>query len=308
MKCKYCNTDIEQDARFCPNCGKDLSKYNRCIKCGELLDKGTSFCPYCGVEQPKYDESKGIKKWPFVILVLLIIGVGAWFLLSGSFSFGEKTDKSRIEGEFVDSTAVETDSSINTQQDIKDMKAFLEDFYGKMDAMGQIDEMLIKKSLTPKALRILKEKGNDYLTNDEGVGGQLSSYKVTHVKENLFEVCVVLYGMGTYFDHKVILGVVKEGDNFKIDTITKPQEDVASTTANEAEANNSYFMSGHVSDYPITMYIEINGTQVKGHYYYDRQYEKKGMEAKLNLSGTNENGQLDLMPEGQENDITMADV
>ena len=115
MKCIHCHAEIEQDARFCPNCGKDLSEYNRCIKCGELLDKGTSFCPYCGIEQPHYDESRGIKKWPFVILFLLIIGVGAWFLLSGSFSFGEKTDKSRIEGEFVDSTAVETDNTLKTQ-------------------------------------------------------------------------------------------------------------------------------------------------------------------------------------------------
>lgn len=232
MKCKYCNAELEKDAQFCTHCGKDLSKFNKCIKCGELLDKGTAFCPYCGTEQPHEEKVKvegsgtKTKMWLFIIpltLLVLIIGAGAWYFLSDSFSFGEKIDKSTVE--VVDSSAIESVSALDTEQDTEAMKAFLEDFYGRMDVMGQIDEKLIKKSLTPKALRILKEKGNDCLTNDEGVGGQLSSYKVTHVKENLFEVCVVLYTYGTYWDHKVILGVVKEGNHFKIDTITKPQEE-----------------------------------------------------------------------------------
>jgi RNA polymerase subunit RPABC4/transcription elongation factor Spt4 len=229
MKCKYCNGEIEQDSQFCPHCGKNLTKFKKCIKCGELLDKGTAFCPYCGTEQPHEEKAKVKKRgtktkmWlfiiPLIILIILMIGVGAWYLLSGRFSFGEKTDKSTVQ--MVDSSAIESVSALNTEQNTEAMKAFLEDFYGRMDVMGQIDEKLIKKSLTPKALRILKEKGNEYITNDDGGGGQLSSYKVTHVKENLFEVCVVMYGMGTYFDHKVILGVVKEGNQFKIDTITK---------------------------------------------------------------------------------------
>ena len=55
MKCIYCNAVIEQDAQFCTNCGKDLSKFNKCVKCGELLEDDALFCPYCGTEQPKKD-------------------------------------------------------------------------------------------------------------------------------------------------------------------------------------------------------------------------------------------------------------
>ena len=199
MKCKYCHAEIEQDAQFCPNCGRDLSKISRCVKCGELLDKGTSFCPYCGVEQPHYDESTGIKKWPFVILFLLVLGGGLYFAI--------KLDlfKPSVKTNVVTATPVTTSPlDVNTRVE---------------------DDVPITTSSHEEDTRI---------------------------------------------------------------------EDDASTTANETGTNISYYMSGHVSDYPITMYIEINGTQVKGYYYYDRQYEKKGMEAKLNLSGTNDSGQLDL--------------
>ena len=87
MKCKYCNSDIEQDAQFCTNCGKDLSKFNKCIKCGELLDEKTDFCPYCGTEQPHevvVDEEKvSSKKWIWAIigvLLVALIGGGYYFL------------------------------------------------------------------------------------------------------------------------------------------------------------------------------------------------------------------------------------
>ena len=49
-------------------------------------------------------------------------------------------------------------------------------------------------------------------------------------------------------------------------------------------------MSGTVDKYPITMHLEIDGTIVKGSYYYDKQ----GSNAKLKLSGTNEDGILDI--------------
>lgn len=51
MKCKFCNADIEQDAQFCPNCGKNLSKLKKCMKCGTLLDDDELFCHECGTKQ-----------------------------------------------------------------------------------------------------------------------------------------------------------------------------------------------------------------------------------------------------------------
>lgn len=87
MKCKYCQAEIEKDAQFCTNCGKDLSNLPRCIKCGEILDNNTEFCPYCGTKQPEQEKPqtekpKGKKKFwivGVVIAILIILGCGLFY-------------------------------------------------------------------------------------------------------------------------------------------------------------------------------------------------------------------------------------
>lgn len=49
-------------------------------------------------------------------------------------------------------------------------------------------------------------------------------------------------------------------------------------------------LHGTIDKYPITMHLEIEGAIVKGVYYYDKQ----GPDAELKLSGSNEDGILDL--------------
>ena len=126
MKCKYCNADIEQDAQFCPNCGKDLSKFNKCIKCGELLDSDTVFCPHCGAEQDNKDvaERTGSKKWMWAIIaviLLAIIGGGAYFATNGglgSKALAEAVDSDSIA--VVDSSdAFVGDTDIHSVEGIK---------------------------------------------------------------------------------------------------------------------------------------------------------------------------------------------
>jgi RNA polymerase subunit RPABC4/transcription elongation factor Spt4 len=125
MKCKYCNAEIEQDAQFCTNCGKDLSKFKRCIKCGELLDRSDDFCPFCGTKQIsdeqiqsievteplQHEEKKGSKKWIWfamtLILLALIGNCGYWFYSQNSNQMIAAVDTDSIAS--VDSTMVETD-------------------------------------------------------------------------------------------------------------------------------------------------------------------------------------------------------
>ena len=116
MKCKYCNAEIEQDAQFCTNCGKDLSKFKRCVSCGELLDRDTEFCPFCGTKQTleeqnlpegmaeplQLEEKKGSKKWLWAVIaviLLAIIGGGTYFATNGGLG-------SKALAEAVDSDSI----------------------------------------------------------------------------------------------------------------------------------------------------------------------------------------------------------
>ena len=54
--------------------------------------------------------------------------------------------------------------------------------------------------------------------------------------------------------------------------------------------DGTYNLHGKVDKYPISMNISIDGTTVKGTYYYDKQ----GANNKLTLSGTNNDGELDI--------------
>lgn len=129
---------------------------------------------------------------------------------------------SEIDGRYVISNyEVENDGN-SDEQDVQSMKAFIEAFYAKMDIMGVIDEAQIDKNVTDKVRKILKEKGNDLLTQDEEHCGEVQSTKISHIGDNYFEVCITYYVERTYYDdYKVKLSVVKDGGSYKIDTIEK---------------------------------------------------------------------------------------
>lgn len=46
--CKYCNSESENDAKFCASCGANDFSY-KCDNCGTVYSEGL-FCPKCGVK------------------------------------------------------------------------------------------------------------------------------------------------------------------------------------------------------------------------------------------------------------------
>lgn len=66
--------------------------------------------------------------------------------------------------------------------------------------------------------------------------------------------------------------------------------DVVTASSSSFDIEGSHDLYGTVDKYPITMHIEINGSMVKGSYYYDKQ----GANARLKLSGSNDDGVIDI--------------
>lgn len=82
----------------------------------------------------------------------------------------------------------------------------------------------------------------------------------------------------------------KGAEKFKISSKWEDDGEEASDEPASDSGDQSVDLRGTVDKYPVTMHLEISGSQVKGSYYYDR----KGPDAQLNLVGTNDNGLLDI--------------
>lgn len=65
---------------------------------------------------------------------------------------------------------------------------------------------------------------------------------------------------------------------------------VLTSASSSFEIEGSHNLQGTIDKYPVTMHLDIDGSTVKGTYYYDR----KGPNARLYLLGSNEDGILDL--------------
>lgn len=48
VQCPRCETDNDADARFCDNCGAELTTSRECSQCGEQNDPDARFCDNCG--------------------------------------------------------------------------------------------------------------------------------------------------------------------------------------------------------------------------------------------------------------------
>lgn len=134
------------------------------------------------------------------------------------------------------------------------------------------------QDLKVKSEELLKLK--KLLQGDEGDEDTITFEEEFHNSEDAPKWFEQATAFTPYLTGDIVVG--KEGTSF---------------ISSSFEIDGTHDMHGTVDKYPITMHLEIDGSTVKGMYYYDKQ----GSNAKLNLTGTNEDGVLDINetdPEG----------
>jgi len=114
------------------------------------------------------------------------------------------------------------------------------------------------------------------------------STDVVFTKEQLEAVFALGIDETTSISFKV--GEAKNAAKFKISSKWDGAKEGDSESSASTGTDRTFDLHGTVDKYPITMHLNIDGTTVKGSYYYD----KKGPNAELTLSGTNDDGELDI--------------
>ena len=131
-QCSHCGARIEDDSRFCSECGKEITKANVCPHCGASVGEGDAFCPNCGknlsepiaadnveqtVEYGEEEESPTKKYLPYILVAIALIAIcgGGWWYFNSS-----KAPQSNNEAAVAE--AVEADTIV-TEADVDDVAA-----------------------------------------------------------------------------------------------------------------------------------------------------------------------------------------
>lgn len=84
--CSNCGGKIDVNAELCPKCGVRQTSNNNakttkyCSNCGSEIDFKAEICPKCGVRQSGPSTSSDKNVWVAVLLSLLIVGLGHFYL------------------------------------------------------------------------------------------------------------------------------------------------------------------------------------------------------------------------------------
>jgi len=201
MKCTKCNSEIEQDALFCPYCGNEIEHTKQCSKCGKPLDDDSDFCPYCGTKQSgttepnKIEETKegnlqntisstsstsrgGSKKWLWIVSTIMLIGLlccGGYFLFINS----NKSYPSLLVQE-TDSIAEMGDSVMTTDEEAEMMNS--------MAARNQAME----QAMIDERIEFIKLMYEDFFENHNfniESAANLKKYLAPNVMERILIEC-----------------------------------------------------------------------------------------------------------------------
>ena len=142
-QCPNCGARIDDDSRFCAECGKEIPQGTVCPHCGASMNDGDVFCQNCGkkptdnpiedneaVYEEEAKKKSGFKKYlPYIIGAVVVLAIIGYFNSNDSNSSSSPNDK---EVQTTDSVAeIVEEKTLNSGADYteEDIKNTLEAMY-----------------------------------------------------------------------------------------------------------------------------------------------------------------------------------
>ena len=187
-QCPNCGARIDDDSRFCAECGKEIPQGTVCPHCGASMNDGDVYCQNCGkkptdthieANEVVYEGEKksGFKKYlPYI--------VGAFVLLAIIGYFGSKDSKGSDDSAEANLTTIDSTTIgqvVSKQEIICDLKDIVE-FQNLMQGCSGLTSQAKSNYQKAKHSIVAIAKRNDftiyeyhYVNGDLGQG-EMSSY------------------------------------------------------------------------------------------------------------------------------------
>ncbi len=226
-----------------------------------------------------------------LLAVLFTALLSSCSFLFGSDSASIKVDGDEIEGVGTDQLAVESDTyTLSANKKSKDSDTWVLQICLKLSK--NTDAPLTALKGTP-VLQLLDENGDPIDGAELKIGEgsldvkTLESLRTLLADSKRGQVLCSFYLNVT--DKQLKKDIMKRAKRFVIKGLNSDRP----TTVSRGGAGETFYMHGQVDKYPVTMQLTIDGNQVSGSYYYMKADGSRNSST-LTLSGTNNNGEIDL--------------
>lgn len=226
-----------------------------------------------------------------LLTLLIVVMLSSCSFLFGSDSASIKAEGDEIEGVSADQLAVESDTyTLSANKKSKDSDTWVLQICLKLSK--NTDASLTALKGTP-VLQLLDEDGEAIDGAELKIGeGSLDVKTLENLRTLLTDsrsgqmLCSFYLNIT---DKKQKNDIMKRAKRFVI----KGLGGRSTTTSSRGGLDGTYNMQGQVDKYPVTMELTIDGNQVNGKYYYLKANGSRNSST-LTLSGTNDNGELNL--------------
>jgi len=154
-QCPNCGARIDDDSRFCAECGKEIPQGTFCPHCGASMNDGDVFCQNCGkkptdtpieANEAVYEGEKksGLKKYlPYIIGAVVVLAIIGYFNSKDSKGGGDAQTVA-VDTMAVDSVVTADETPITKEK----LESILSQLVGEIDsdlALKKVNKLFTEK-------------------------------------------------------------------------------------------------------------------------------------------------------------------